>query len=64
VEDLLLVLDGEAIDDGEDLGEVPFVGLGGNEEVVDHVDELGVGERSVVDDGTVGCEQYVSSKTM
>lgn len=41
-----------------------FVSLGGNEEVVDHFDKLGIGERSVVDDGAVGCEQYVSSKTM
>jgi hypothetical protein len=42
---------------------VLFVGLGGVEELVHHVDELDVGERSVVDDGAVGCEQCVSGET-
>jgi hypothetical protein len=64
VEDLVLVLDGEAIDHGEDFGEVLFVGLGGDEEVIYHVDKLGIGERSVVDDGAVGCMEYVSGEAM
>jgi len=52
----LFVFDGEAVDEGEDFGEVLFVGLGGDEEVVYHVDQLVVGERGVVDDGAVGWE--------
>jgi hypothetical protein len=63
VENLVLVLDGETIDEGEDFGEVLFVGLGGDEKVVDHVHELDVGERGIVDDGAVGYEQYVSDRT-
>jgi hypothetical protein len=63
VEDLVFVFDGKAIDEGEDFGEVLFVGLGGDEELVHHADELDVGERSVVDDGAVGCKQCVSGET-
>lgn len=58
----MLVLDGEAIDEGEDLGEVLFVGLCGDEEFVHHVDELDVGERSVVDDGAVGWEDMSAAR--
>ena len=59
----MLVLDGKAVDEGEDFGEMLFVGLGGDEKVVDHVDELDVRERGIVDDGAVGYEQYVSDRT-
>jgi hypothetical protein len=64
VEDLVLVLDGEAVDESEDFSEVLFVSLGGDEEVVYHVDELGIGERSVVDDGAVCCMECVSGEVM
>ena len=50
-----MILDGEAVDNSKDFGEMLFVGLGGDEKVINHVDELIIGERSVVDDSAVGC---------
>lgn len=54
IEDLLMVLDREAADVGEELIEVLLVSLERAGEVLDHLQELLVGERCEVDDCTVG----------
>jgi hypothetical protein len=64
VEDLVVILDGEAVDNSKDFGEMLFVGLGGDEKVINHVDELKIGERSVVDDSAVGCRECVSGEVV
>jgi hypothetical protein len=55
VEDLMMILDSEAVDIGEELGKMLSL-VGSEVEAVDHVGELLVGQRSVVDDGAVGWE--------
>lgn len=59
-----MILDGEAVDNSKDFGEMLFVGLGGDEKVINHVDELKIGERSVVNDSAVGCREHVSGEVM
>ena len=59
-----MIFDGEAVDNIKDFGEVLSVGLGGDEKVINHVDELKIGERSVVNDSAVGCREHVSGKVM
>lgn len=55
MEDLMIVLDSELVDGSEGLRKMPF--LGGSEiKVVDHVGELRVGHRSIVDESAVGYE--------
>jgi len=55
VEDLTVVLDSEAIDIGEGCGKILSL-VGSEVKAVDHVGELRVGKRSVVDDSAVGFE--------
>lgn len=55
VEDLMMILDSEAVDIGEELGKMLSL-VGSEVKAVDHVGELLVGQRSVVDDGAVGWE--------
>lgn len=57
VEDLVAVLDHEAVDAGEGLRYVLLVGVEVRGEVVDHFGQLGRRERSEVDDSAVGYEQ-------
>ena len=54
VEDLVTVLDSEAIDICESLDEMLLFALGSDGKAVDHVDELLVGKRSVVNNSAVG----------
>ena len=55
VEDLMMILDSEAVDIGIDAGKMLFL-VGSEVKAVDHVGELRVGHRSVVDDSAVGWE--------
>lgn len=56
VEDLVIVLDSEAVDGSESLGKMLLLVIRGERQAVHHVGELLVGERSIVDDGAVGCD--------
>lgn len=58
VEDLLTVLDREAADVGKQLIEMHLVSLKGAGEVLDHLQELLVGEGCEVDDCTFGLGRY------
>lgn len=51
----MMILDSEAVDIGEELGKMLSL-VGSEVKAVDHVGELLVGQRSVVDDGAVGWE--------
>ena len=64
MKDLLMVLDGKAVDDCEDFGEVLPVSLCDVEKIVDHGNKLSIGQWRVVEDCAVGYNEFVSSKTM
>lgn len=64
MEDLGVILDGEAADNGENFGEMFLVCIEVTRKIIDHLDELGVGEWRVVDDGAVGCRNHVSGSTI
>jgi hypothetical protein len=64
MEDLVVVYDRKAVGVGEDFDKVLFFAVQGGGEVPDHVCELAIGERRVVDDGAIGCERGISGRDL
>jgi hypothetical protein len=60
MEDLVNVLDGEAVDRSECLGKMLLLAIRGDRQAAHHIVELLIGQRSIIDDSAINCDKIPS----